>query len=39
MSNTNLDLMCSINKLNKSRNADTNINYEIINDEIARAKQ
>ena len=26
------------NKLNKSLNADTNINYEIIHDEIARAK-
>ena len=26
------------NKLNKSQNADTNINYEIIHDEIARSK-
>ena len=26
------------NKLNKSLNADTNINYEIIHDEIARVK-
>ena len=26
------------NKLNKRLNADTNINYEIIHDEIARAK-
>ena len=30
--------MCFIIKLNKSLNADTNINYEIIHDEIARAK-
>ena len=26
------------NKLNKSLSADTNINYEIIHDEIARVK-
>ena len=40
MTNVKYELRSDVlyNKLNKSLNADTNINYEIIHDEIARAK-
>ena len=39
MTNVKYEIRCDVlyNKLNKSLNADTNINYEIIHDEIARA--